>query len=152
MYIEYIDKKPKVSLMRHLNMGDVFIFEPDTDNLGACIYLGEHDNGLEQNFLIMETEEPEIQSKSNKRIVHVQKLNARLVVEIQVTTKFKVGDIINWIDGTALITDILFHQGSYHYEFYLFDTDEYLSDFVLYMDGDHNIYLLAQHERAKTKV
>ena len=28
MHIEYIDKKPKVSLMRHLNMGDVFIFEP----------------------------------------------------------------------------------------------------------------------------
>ena len=82
MYIEYIDKKPKVVQLCHLNVGDVFVFEPDADNLGACIYLGEHDNGLEQNFLIMETEEPEIQSKSNKRIVHVQKLNARLVVEI----------------------------------------------------------------------
>ena len=59
------------------------------------------------------------------------------------TTKFKVGDIINWIDGTALITDILLHQDSYHYEFYLFDTDEYLSDFVQYMDYEDNIYLLA---------
>jgi len=51
------------------------------------------------------------------------------------TTKFKVGDIINWIDGTALITDILVHQDSYHYEFYLFDTDEYLSDYV-HADGN----------------
>ena len=82
MHIEYIDKKPKVSLMRHLNMGDVFIFEPDTDNLGACIYLGEHDNGLEQNFLIAEMDEPQVNSISNKEDPQVIKLNARLVVEI----------------------------------------------------------------------
>ena len=58
-------------------------------------------------------------------------------------TKYKPGDIIYWIDGYALITSILEHEGMAHYEFYLFETDEYLSDFVDYIDGDNNIRLEA---------
>lgn len=82
MKIEYIDQKIKTSFIRHLNLGDVFVFEPDTDNIGTCIYLGENDNGLEHNFLALETDACQINSISNKKEKEVRKLNAKLVVEI----------------------------------------------------------------------
>jgi len=61
-------------------------------------------------------------------------------------TRYNIGDIVNWIDGLAIITDIKTVSTTgedLHYVFYLFDTGETLSDFVKYMDNSRQVWLEA---------